>query len=211
MQMHYISLLLTSIILCIVPGPNNLMIMASGLNFRYKDTYPHILGITVGAFILFAVVGLGLGKFFENHPLVHYVLSIMACVYLLFLAVKFGSIKPQNMSEEQYGRPLSFLQALLFQWVNPKVWAVSISLIAIYTYHTAHGNFYFRLLVVATVFTFSVFITKFVWLFCGVSAKKYLNTPLRQRIFNISTGVLLAIAVIPILYHLVWEVLQIAA
>jgi threonine/homoserine/homoserine lactone efflux protein len=118
----------------ITPGPNNLMLLASGMNFGFKAAVPHMLGISGGFFILLLAVGFGLGEVFARQPVTYTVMKWAGAIYLVYLAWRIanagavadpveGAIKP---------KPLSFIGAALFQWVNPKAWVMAASTFSIY-------------------------------------------------------------------------------
>jgi len=200
-NMYYLSLIIFSLIMCITPGPNNIMIMNSGINFGLKATYRHILGITFGCYLLFITLGLGLENIFAGYPVFRNILDIFASFYLLFLAWKYGSAKSGRFNNNYTdSKPLTFMQALLYQCINPKILGVSISLIAIYI--KSNHNFIVQLFLIATIFISCVSFTKIIWLFGGLFIKRHLNTSKKERIFNIFTGILLALAIIPILFSL---------
>ncbi len=111
------------------PGPNNLMLMASGAKFGFGRTVPHGLGVTIGFAVMVVVIGLGLGEVFHAMPWLKTVLKFIAAAYLLWLAWSLLGLKIGT--EEARDRPLTFLQAAAFQWVNPKAWAMAVSFVAL--------------------------------------------------------------------------------
>ena len=110
-------------VMYVTPGPNNAMVLASGIKFGFSKTVPHMSGITIGHVLQVVIVCLGLGKLFQLFPVIQNVLKIVCVIYLLYLGYKiigsFSSIK------EDDSRPLKFYEAALFQLVNPKAWAIS--------------------------------------------------------------------------------------
>jgi len=107
------------------PGPNNLMLMASGAKFGFRRTLPHGLGVSIGFAVMTLVVGLGLGEIFELLPWLKLVFKILAAINLLYLAWTLLGLK---ISGEGAGeRPLTFLEGAAFQWINPKAWAMAVS------------------------------------------------------------------------------------
>ena len=115
----------------ITPGPNNLMLMASGANFGFNRTVPHMLGISIGHSFMIIMVGLGLIQLFEAFPILHKIMTGLSVVYLLYLAWKIANAAPPKDGEAS-GSPLSFLQAAAFQWVNPKAWFMALTAITVY-------------------------------------------------------------------------------
>ena len=118
-----------AVIAAFTPGPNNLLLAASGANFGIRRTIPHVLGIVSGLPLLVLAVGLGLGTLFQRHPEVHTVLKFGGAAFLVYLAWRIATAG-HGTAETAPGRPLTFLEAALFQWVNPKAWIFAISGIA---------------------------------------------------------------------------------
>ena len=118
-------------VMFVTPGPNNIMLFASGVKYGFKKTIPHILGIPLGHFVQISLVSLGLGFVFQAYPMVQQVLKIIGCLYLFFLAYRmFGSL---NMKEsKETGRPLKFYEAALFQLLNPKAWVIAITAVSVF-------------------------------------------------------------------------------
>ena len=118
-------------VMFVTPGPNNIMLFASGVKYGFKKTIPHILGIPLGHFVQISLVSLGLGFVFQVYPMVQQVLKIIGCLYLFFLAYRmFGSL---NMKEsKKTGRPLKFYEAALFQILNPKAWVIAITAVSVF-------------------------------------------------------------------------------
>ena len=118
-------------VMFVTPGPNNIMLFASGVKYGFKKTIPHILGIPLGHFVQISLVSLGLGFVFQAYPMVQQVLKIIGCLYLFFLAYRmFGSL---NMKEsKKTGRPLKFYEAALFQILNPKAWVIAITAVSVF-------------------------------------------------------------------------------
>ena len=110
----------------ITPGPNNMMLLASGANFGVRRTVPHMLGISLGHAFMVFLVGSGLAQLFHRYPQADLVLKLAATLYMLWLAWKIANAAPPREGEAK-GRPFSFVQAAAFQWVNPKAWAMALS------------------------------------------------------------------------------------
>ena len=115
----------------ITPGPNNLMLMASGANYGFRRTIPHMLGIGIGFTVMLLLVGAGLIQIFDRWPLAHDVLKVVSVAYLLWLAWKTATAAGISDGDAR-GRPMTFLQAAAFQWVNPKAWAMALTAITVY-------------------------------------------------------------------------------
>ena len=163
----------------ITPGPNNLMLMASGANFGYRRSIPHMLGISLGHMLMIVLVGLGLIGLFELFPVLDTVMKVLSVAYLLFLAWKTANAAPPAEGAAA-GTPLTFLQAAAFQWVNPKAWFMALTAITVYSPdRTLPG-----VVLVAAIFSASNFPSINVWTLMGVQLRRWLTSRTRLRNFN---------------------------
>ena len=186
----------------VTPGPNNIMILASGLNFGTLKSLPHYLGICVGFPIMVMLIGLGFGFLFERFPVVHTYIRIIGIFYLLFLSWKIATSAPNSLNAKQ-ATPFSFLQAVLFQWVNPKAWIMATSAVAAFT--TGSADILIQVLIIALIFMIVAFPSTGMWLFFGVWLKKIFNTPSHLKAFNIAMASLLVLSITPVTYDLIKE------
>lgn len=190
---HFIAILLFSAVASFTPGPNNLMLLSSGINYGFGRTIPHMTGVCIGFMFLLSVSGLGIVRIFEAYPLIYQFLRLASAAYLLFLAWKIASAAPIDMEGDETrlggGKPLTFLQAASFQWVNPKAWTMGLTAITAYLppIEPIQG-----LVVVVAVFSFVNIPSVIVWTLLGVQLRRFLSDPVRLRRFNIVTGCLLA-------------------
>ena len=189
------ALALFSLITSLTPGPNNLMLMASGANFGFMRTLPHMLGITFGFMSLLLLVGLGLIKVFDAFPVIYTVLKVVSLIYLLFLAYKIATAAPVATATAT-GNPMSFLQAAGFQWVNPKAWAFGLSIITIYVPVSGFAPLMLTAVVVAVMAVPSVVI----WTIMGGQMSRFLTSTVRLRLFNGTMALLLVASLFPILW-----------
>ncbi len=189
------ALALFTLITSLTPGPNNLMLMASGANFGFARTVPHMLGITFGFMAMLLLVGLGLIRVFDAFPVIYTVLKVLSVLYLLFLAYKIATAAPAQQAKAG-SRPLSFLQAAGFQWINPKAWAFGLSIITIYVPVSGFGPLFIAALVVAVMAAPSVTI----WTVMGKQLARFLTNPRRLRLFNVTMAILLVASLIPVLW-----------
>lgn len=192
------GLALFSFVSSITPGPNNLMLMASGANFGFRRTLPHMLGVGIGFTAMVALVGLGLVGLFEAYPLSYDVLKAVSVVYLVFLAWKIAtSAAPAGTeTEEQQGRPITFIQAVLFQWVNPKAWTMALTALTVY----APSQSLWAVLLVAAVFGLINLPCVSSWTLLGQQLQRLLTSQRRLAAFNISMAVLLVGSLYPVLF-----------
>ncbi len=190
----FIALLGFAFVTSITPGPNNLMLMASGANFGFVRTVPHMLGIGIGFVAMCFLVGLGLAGVVFALPVAEWGLKAASVVYMLWLAWKIaGSAAPQEGAAK--GRPMSFLQAAAFQWVNPKAWAMALSATALY----APDRSLWALALVALVFGAVNLPSVSVWTVIGQGLRHFLTNPARLRAFNWTMAALLIASLWPVL------------
>jgi len=178
------------------PGPNNIMLTASGANFGYRRSLPHILGIMIGFPGMVAAVGLGLGQVFSAYPELHQILKWLGSVYLLFLAWKIATAaRPKSATHE--AKPFTFWQAALFQWVNPKAWIMTVAALSAYT--TGEGSYVVETLIVAGVFFAVSFPLISLWCLFGALIGRWLTSQKALMMFN-GTMSALIVASIALLY-----------
>ena len=196
----YLAILLFTTTASITPGPNNIMIMASGVNFGIKRSIPHVLGVCLGFPVMVIALGLGLGTIFENFPILHDIIKVLGVAYLLYLAWLIASSSPFEEAASS-AMPLRFDQAVLFQWVNPKAWVMATGAISAYT--TIMGDTLVQVLLIAFAFLITAGPSVMIWLVFGAGLKRYLDNALHNRIFNIIMGLLLVISMLPVINSLV--------
>jgi threonine/homoserine/homoserine lactone efflux protein len=179
----------------VTPGPNNLMLMASGANFGFVRSLPHMLGIGIGFTVMIALVGLGLIGLFDAFPISYTILKVFSVVYLLWLSIKIATASAPT-AKTAGGAPMTFIQAALFQWVNPKAWSMALTAIAAY----APGQTVPSILIVAGVFGAINLPSVSVWTLMGQQIRRLLTHPSWLRAFNITMAVLLIASVVPVLF-----------
>ena len=162
------------------PGPNNVMLAASGANFGYRSSLPQMLGIVVGAFVLSLVTCLGLGAVFAAWPIAQTVLRIAGSLYLLFLAWKLTGA---SVGEARLPRPVSFAQAALFQAVNPKSWIKAVTVASVFM--PASMGPLAGAMLVSVIGLVIGFPCISMWTLFGVAIRRLLTDPRRQRLFNL--------------------------
>lgn len=179
----------------ITPGPNNMMLLASGANFGFRRTLPHLLGVTLGFGAMVAAVGFGLGGVFSAYPALYDVLRIAGAAYMLWLAYRIATASGLGDGAAS-GRPMSFLEAVAFQWINPKAWAMSLGAI---TAFVVPGEFVLGVLIVTAVFTAINLPCVASWAGFGVVLRSALDKPWALRAFNVTMAVLLVASLVPML------------
>lgn len=190
-----LALFLFAFTTSITPGPNNMMLFASGVNFGFARTIPHMLGIGAGFFVLLLAVGLGLGALLHSVPLIYTALKFAGGAYLVWIAWKIGSSRSLGEGKAS-ARPMTFLQAAAFQWVNPKAWVMAVSAMATYT---SSDSYLLSVLFVGLVFALVNVPSVSTWAGFGSALRQWLSEPSRLKWFNITMVVLLVVSLWPML------------
>ena len=144
-----ISIFIFALSSSITPGPNTVMIMTSGLNHGIKNSLPHVFGICFGFPIMVILLGLGLGFIFEKYTFLHETIKIAGVLYLLFLAYKISTSSKASFKSKK-SKAMTFVQAFIFQWLNPKAWVVAAGAISAYT--NSAENIYAQVFLIAFIF-----------------------------------------------------------
>jgi threonine/homoserine/homoserine lactone efflux protein len=191
-----LALFIFTLVAAITPGPNNFMLLASGVNFGFRRTVPHILGMLAGFLTLNVAVALGVGALLVAFPALHLALKVGGGLYLAYLAWKIATARKMTSSAEDGARPLSFLQAALFQWVNPKGWIAIVTAVGLYSQPDALT---LSVVTVVLCFMLSGTIAAPTWAGFGTALRDYLDDPVRLKWFNVSMGALLLLTLIPMM------------
>jgi threonine/homoserine/homoserine lactone efflux protein len=178
----------------ITPGPNNLMLMASGANFGFRRTIPHMLGVALGFMFMIFLVGAGLAQIFDLYPAAHTALTIFSVVYLLWLAWKIANAAAPSSAQAE-GTPMSFVQAAAFQWVNPKAWTMALTAITVYAPDQSLAS----ILVVTLIFGLVNLPSISAWTILGLQMRRFLTNLTRLRAFNWTMAALLVASLYPVL------------
>jgi threonine/homoserine/homoserine lactone efflux protein len=192
------EMLVALAVFCLVtlftPGPNNLMLMTSGLNFGVRRGVPHMLGVVLGFSLMVLIVGLGLGAIFEAWPLLYLVLKYAGAAYLLYLAWQIAISEPPAPGTDSARSPISFFQAAAFQWVNPKAWVMAVGAVSTYA---AVAPFPLNVVISALFGVFGL-ASSGTWLGFGAALQRVLKDPRAVRVFNIIMALLLVASLYPI-------------
>lgn len=199
MSIEYVSLILFAVATCITPGPNNMMVLASGVNFGFRRSLPHLVGINLGFPVMVVAVGLGVAGLFTRFPELHAVLRVVGAAYLVYLAYRIAT--SGQASSAAPARPLTVLQAALFQWVNPKAWIMAVG--GVVTYSVASGSYFGQVLVIALVFMVFGTPCTGAWLWFGSALRGLLEQPARLRAFNLAMAALLLASLVPTIQEIV--------
>lgn len=179
----------------ITPGPNNLMLMASGANFGFFRTIPHMLGVGIGFVLMVFLVGIGLAQLFDIYPIAHKILKIGSVGYLLYLAWKIANAAPVGATGNS-GTPMTFLQAAAFQWVNPKAWTMAVTAVTVYAPDTSLPI----IVTISAVFGAVNLPSISLWTLMGQQLARILTNPTRLRLFNWTMAALLIASLYPVLW-----------
>ncbi|HEX3708402.1 MAG TPA: LysE family translocator [Pseudolabrys sp.] len=191
----FLALAVFASVTAFTPGPNNIMLAASGVNFGFMRTIPHMIGITIGFVVLLIVCAAGLGVLVTTVPALLIALKTACGLYMLWLAWKVATANTTGDDEKAPGQPLTLFQAAAFQWVNPKALVVSLSAIAIYV---RPENRMFDFLILLAVFTTTTAGSVVTWAGFGVGLRRFLKDPVHARTFNVAMALLLVASIIPI-------------
>ena len=194
--MEYFALVLFILSTSGTPGPNNVMILTSGVNHGIKNSIPHVLGVNIGFPVMVICVGLGIMTLFKQWPILHQLIQIIGIIYLCYLAFKIATM-PVNSRLEKDKKPFSFLQAAFFQWVNPKAWVMSVS--AVVAFSLTNTSALENVLIIASFYLVFGLPCSFAWLFVGKWLQNILTHQVYVKRFNISMAVVLLCSLIPML------------
>lgn len=192
----FMALVVFAFVTSITPGPNNLMLLASGVNFGFRRTIPHMLGIGVGFLTLLLGVGYGLGAVLETAPVLYLALKFAGGAYMLYLAYKIATSTSVGQVADSAAKPMSFMQALLFQWVNPKAWVMAVTAMASYTVHDAYT---LSVLVIGLVFAIINLPSVSSRAAFGSLLRQWLEDPVKLKWFNLTMAMLLVVSLWPML------------
>ncbi|MGB1961868.1 MAG: LysE family translocator [Candidatus Puniceispirillaceae bacterium] len=194
---NLLAVITFAMVTAFTPGPNNLMLAASGANFGFRRTVPHIAGITIGFMTVFLAAGAGLASLFAALPQLYDLLKILSVLFLIYLAWRIGSAG--RVERRDRDRPLSFTQAALFQAVNPKGVSVIISTVSAYT-SDAH-SLASEISVLLIVFVLTTIGATTSWCLFGTAIARIFTTRRKLRMFNVTMAFLLILSLIPIIFN----------
>jgi threonine/homoserine/homoserine lactone efflux protein len=191
------ALVVFAVVMSGTPGPNNMMLLASGVNFGFHRSIPHMLGISFGVMLLLLAVGFGLHEVLQRWPVMFTIIKYAGGAYLLWLAWLIANSGPiEDGNGDTKGRPMSFIEAAAFQWINPKAWVMAVGAMATYTNESAYT---LTVIIVALVFGVVCGPATGTWTAFGVALKRFLADPKANRIFNIAMALALVASLWPLL------------
>ncbi|MBQ4811867.1 lysine transporter LysE [Pseudoalteromonas luteoviolacea] len=176
------ALVMFSLAASITPGPNNILLTYSGANFGIRKTMPHIAGIRAGMTLIHIVMLIGLGQLLVKNPNVHMLFKLLASGYILYLAYKICLSRSTNSTSQDQSRPMSFVEAAIFQLINPKCIATLLSLS---TALTLPGELYWPSAILGVLmFNIVALFSGFSWIYFGKVISQKLQNPKHQQYFN---------------------------
>ena len=177
------------------PGPNNIMVLSSGLTYGFRPTIPHIAGITFGCAFMVAAVGLGFGTIFVAYPLLQTILKYAGAAYLVYLAAAIALSKPVAPGKHDGRRPMTFWGAVLFQWVNVKGWVMVIGTITAYA---CIASFPWNIAIQVALCLLLGVVSTSIWTLSGSSLSSLMTSQRSVRVFNILMAALLLASLFPV-------------
>jgi len=193
-QQLLFAFILFAAVMFFTPGPNNIMVMSSGLTYGFRRTLPHMAGVTIGFAFMVGAVGIGLGAVFIAFPVLQVILKYVGAAYLVYLAVMIARSGTPRQSEARRG-PMTFWGAAIFQWVNVKGWVAVIGTITAYA---AIARFPFNILTQVLTFLAMGTASTVTWTLFGSALRPFLTSPLAVRAFNIVMALLLLASLYPV-------------
>jgi threonine/homoserine/homoserine lactone efflux protein len=195
-----LSLVTFAFVSAMTPGPNNTMLLTSGVNFGFKRTRPHVWGVVIGFTIMMLAVALGVGRVFVLFPALFSTLRVASIAYLLWLAWRIATAGTSNPIATAEARPMTFFEAALFQWVNPKGWMVALSVAANFV---SPDSLWFDAAVLTAIFLAVSLISATTWAFFGTSLRPLLADERSMRIFNVAMAVALVASLWPLVHEMI--------
>ena len=184
-----------AVVMSVTPGPNNLMLMASGTNFGFARTVPHMLGVALGFALMIVLVGLGVAAVLTAVPGLLAAIKWASVAYLLYLAFRIATAPVRPLEGKPAARPMTFLQAAAFQWINPKAWTMTLTAVSAYI---PAGDRTTGLLTVAAVFGAINLPSVGLWALMGTALRRFLADPRRLRTFNVVAALTLVATLWPV-------------
>ena len=191
------ALILFCFVSGVTPGPNNMMLMSSGVNFGFRRTLPHLLGVVIGFSLMVALIGVGLDAIFTLVPSLLPIMRYAGAAYMLWLGWKIARSGPVKEGEAE-GRPLGFLGAAAFQWINPKAWAIAIGALTAYA---VSADYTISVAFVALTYLAIGLPSSGAWVLFGSAMRRVLSDPRKVKPFNWTMAALLVASIGPVLWE----------
>jgi threonine/homoserine/homoserine lactone efflux protein len=190
-----IAFIVFAAVMYLTPGPNNIMVLSSGLTYGFRPTIPLIAGITIGCAFMVAAVGLGFGTVFIAYPVLQVVLKYAGAAYLIYLAGMIAMSDPVMPGQDNRRAPMTFWGAILFQWVNVKGWVMVIGTITAYA---GIASFPWNIIIQILLCLLLGVVSTSIWALSGSSVRSLMTSPRAVRAFNIAMALLLLASLYPV-------------
>ena len=190
-----IAFVIFAVVMFFTPGPNNIMLLSSGLTYGFRRTVPHIAGVTFGFAFMVGAVGVGLGAVFIAYPVLQTILKYLGVAYLVYLAAMIAMSEPVEPDQEGGRGPMTFWGAAMFQWVNAKGWVMVIGTITAYA---AIASFPWNIAIQVTLSLILGVLSCTLWALFGTALRPILRSRRAVRAFNIVMAVLLLASLYPV-------------
>jgi threonine/homoserine/homoserine lactone efflux protein len=194
-QSLFYAFVIFALVMFFTPGPNNVMLLSSGLTYGFRRTIPHIAGITIGFAFMVGAVGLGLGTVFLAYPVLQTILKYAGVAYLVYLAVVIAMSGPAKPGEGTGRGPMTFWGAAMFQWINAKGWVIVIGTITAYA---AIAAFPWNIAIQTAISLAIGSVSTVVWALFGAALRPVLTSERLVRAFNIVMAILLLASLYPV-------------
>jgi threonine/homoserine/homoserine lactone efflux protein len=190
-----IAFIVFAAVMFFTPGPNNIMVLSSGLTYGFRPTVPHIAGITFGCAFMVGAVGLGFGTIFVAYPVLQTILKYAGAAYLIYLAAVIAMSEPVTPGQDNGRGPMTFWGAVLFQWVNVKGWVMVIGTITAYA---GIASFPWNIVIQVVLSLLLGVVSTSIWTLSGSSLRSFMTSPRAVRAFNIAMAALLLASLYPV-------------
>ena len=194
-----IAMVLLSFSMSITPGPVNMLIISSGINYGFKKTFSFVSGATIGFTLLLIFIGFGFITVLENYPIFLKTLSIIGSLFIMYMGYKIITSIPTLGFENQENKTLKFYEGFLLQWLNPKAWIACVAGVSMFSQTTTH------LIIFIVIYFILCYIALSFWAFFGDKASKFFYSKKRLKIFNIFMGILLIIPAVFLLFNNIFK------
>jgi threonine/homoserine/homoserine lactone efflux protein len=196
MSQLFIAFVVFATVMFFTPGPNNIMLLSSGLTYGFRRTLPHIVGVTIGVAFMIGAVGLGLGTIFFAYPVLQTILKYAGIAYLIYLAAAIATSGPVASAQDNRRGPMTFWGAAMFQWINVKGWVMVIGSITAYA---GIAGFPWNIVIQIALCLLLGAVACSVWALFGSALRPILTSPKAVRAFNIVMALLLLVSLYPVL------------
>jgi threonine/homoserine/homoserine lactone efflux protein len=193
-----IAFVIFATVMFFTPGPNNVMLLSSGLTYGFRRTLPHVAGITIGFAFMIGAVGLGMGTIFITYPVLQTILKYAGAAYLIYLAAAIAMSGPVTPDQDNRRGPMTFWGAAMFQWINVKGWVMVIGTITAYA---GIASFPWNITIQVMLSLLLGVVSCSAWALFGSSLRPILTSPRAVRVFNIVMAVLLLASLYPVFMH----------